>query len=60
MSISENPVPGYKLLAIEPYTPNIGAVVHGLDLSVGGIRSWKTNYAVRWPSSRSCSSASRR
>lgn len=36
MSISENPVPGYKLLAIEPYTPNIGAVVHGLDLSVGG------------------------
>lgn len=35
MSILEYPVPGYKLLAIEPYTPNIGAVIHDLDLSQG-------------------------
>lgn len=25
--------PGYELLSIEPYTPNIGAVVHGIDLA---------------------------
>ncbi|THF65302.1 TauD/TfdA dioxygenase family protein [Pseudothauera rhizosphaerae] len=35
MSVRENPVPGYKLLDLEPYTPNIGAVIHGLDLSLG-------------------------
>lgn len=35
MSILEYPIPGYKLLAIEPYTPNIGAVIHDLDLSQG-------------------------
>lgn len=33
MSKLENPVPGYKHLAIEPYTPNIGAVVHDFDLA---------------------------
>jgi taurine dioxygenase len=33
MSKLETPVPGYKQLVIEPYTPNIGAVVRDLDLS---------------------------
>jgi taurine dioxygenase len=34
MSMIEKVVPGYSHLAIEPYTPNIGAVVHGVDLAV--------------------------
>ncbi|MGL1834359.1 TauD/TfdA dioxygenase family protein [Rhodocyclaceae bacterium SMB388] len=33
MTKPEHAVPGYKLLAIEPYTPNIGAIVHDLDLA---------------------------
>lgn len=33
MSKIENAVPGYQQLAIEPYTPNIGAVVHEFDLA---------------------------
>ncbi|PKO92831.1 MAG: taurine catabolism dioxygenase [Betaproteobacteria bacterium HGW-Betaproteobacteria-10] len=33
MSKLENVVPGYKTLLIEPYTPNIGAVVHDFDLA---------------------------
>ncbi len=33
MSKLENPIPGYKHLAIEPYNPNIGAVVRDIDLS---------------------------
>ena len=33
MSKPENPVPGYKHLLIEPYTPTIGAVVHDFDLA---------------------------
>jgi len=33
MSKVENPVPGYQLLAVEPYTPNIGAVIHDVDLA---------------------------
>jgi len=33
MSKAENAAPGYKHLVIEPYTPNIGAVVHDFDLS---------------------------
>lgn len=33
MSKLENAVPGYKHLVIEPYTPNIGAVVHDYDLA---------------------------
>jgi taurine dioxygenase len=32
MSKPESAAPGYKILAIEPYTPNIGAVVHDFDL----------------------------
>ena len=33
MSKLENAVPGYKVLSIEPYTPNIGAVIHNFDLA---------------------------
>ena len=33
MSKLENAVPGYKYLIVEPYTPNIGAVIHDFDLS---------------------------
>ncbi|MES2879150.1 MAG: TauD/TfdA family dioxygenase [Pseudomonadota bacterium] len=33
MSKIESPIPGYKQLTIEPYTPHIGAVVHDVDLS---------------------------
>lgn len=33
MSKLENAVPGYTHLAIEPYTPNIGATVHDIDLA---------------------------
>lgn len=33
MSKLENPVPGYKHLVIEPYTPLIGAVVRDFDLT---------------------------
>lgn len=33
MSKLENPLPEYKYLAIEPYTPNIGATIHNVDLS---------------------------
>ena len=33
MSRLDNPIPGYTHLAIEPYSPLIGAVVHGFDLS---------------------------
>ena len=32
MSKLENAVPGYKNLIVEPYTPNIGAVIHDFDL----------------------------
>ena len=33
MSKLESAVPGYQHLIIEPYTPNIGAVVHDIDLA---------------------------
>lgn len=33
MSKLENAVPGYRNLIIEPYTPNIGAVIHDFDLA---------------------------
>ncbi|HXE39429.1 MAG TPA: TauD/TfdA family dioxygenase [Azonexus sp.] len=33
MSKLENAVPGYKHLVVEPYTPNIGAIIHDLDLA---------------------------
>jgi taurine dioxygenase len=33
MSKLEHAVPGYKYLSIEPYTPNIGAIVHDVDLA---------------------------
>lgn len=33
MAKSENPVPGYKHLLIEPYTPTLGAVVHDFNLA---------------------------
>lgn len=33
MSKQENAVHGYTHLAIEPYTPNIGAVIHDFDLT---------------------------
>jgi taurine dioxygenase len=33
MSKIESPIPGYQLLSLQPYTPNIGAVVHDFDLS---------------------------
>ena len=33
MSKLENAVPGYKYLIVEPYTPNIGAVIHDFDLA---------------------------
>ena len=33
MSTLEKAVPGYDLLHIEPYTPNIGAVIHDVDLA---------------------------
>lgn len=33
MSKLENAVPGYKHLAVEPYTPNIGATIHDVDLA---------------------------
>ena len=33
MSRLESPIPGYQLLSLQPYTPNIGAVVHDFDLS---------------------------
>lgn len=33
MSKLETPVPGYKNLLIEPYTPNIGAVIKDFDLA---------------------------
>jgi taurine dioxygenase len=33
MSKLENAVPAYKYLAVEPYTPNIGAVILDLDLN---------------------------
>lgn len=33
MSKPEYPVPGYTRLVVEPYTPNIGAVIHDIDLS---------------------------
>lgn len=33
MSKLENAIPGYKHLVIEPYTPNIGAVIHDFDLA---------------------------
>jgi hypothetical protein len=33
MSKPENPVPGYKHLLIEPYTPTLGALVHDFDLA---------------------------
>lgn len=33
MSKLENAVPGYQHLVIEPYTPNIGATIHDIDLS---------------------------
>lgn len=33
MSKLESPVPGYKHLAVEPYTPNIGAVIQDFDLA---------------------------
>lgn len=33
MSKPEFVTPGYTHLAIEPYTPNIGAVIHDFDLS---------------------------
>jgi len=36
MSKLENAVPGYKNLILEPYTPNIGAVVHDFDLACIG------------------------
>lgn len=39
MSQLENAVPGYRHLVIEPYTPNIGAVVHDIDLADIGIES---------------------
>lgn len=32
MSKIESPVPGYKHLIVEPYTPNIGATIHDIDL----------------------------
>lgn len=32
MSKLENPVPGYKHLVVEPYTPTIGATIHDIDL----------------------------
>lgn len=39
MSQLENAVPGYRHLVIEPYTPNIGAVVHDIDLADIGAES---------------------
>jgi len=33
MSKLENAVPGYKKLIVEPYTPNIGALIHDFDLA---------------------------
>ncbi len=33
MSRLENAVPGYKKLIVEPYTPNIGALIHDFDLA---------------------------
>lgn len=39
MSKLENAVPGYQHLVIEPYTPNIGAVVHDYDLADVGAES---------------------
>lgn len=33
MTTPEYAVPGYQRLVIEPYTPNIGAVIHDLDLA---------------------------
>lgn len=33
MSKPENAVPGYKHLLVEPYTPNIGATIHDIDLA---------------------------
>lgn len=33
MSKLESPVPGYKHLVVEPYTPNIGAVIQDFDLA---------------------------
>lgn len=33
MSKLENAVPGYKVLLVEPYTPNIGAIINDFDLA---------------------------
>jgi alpha-ketoglutarate-dependent taurine dioxygenase len=33
MSKLENPIPHYKHIVIEPYTPNIGATIHEVDLA---------------------------
>lgn len=33
MSKLENTIPGYKYLAVEPYTPNIGATINEVDLA---------------------------
>jgi taurine dioxygenase len=36
MSKIEKVLPGFSDLTIEPYTPNIGATVHGVDLAAAG------------------------
>ena len=33
MSKLEYAVPGYKVLSVEPYTPNIGTVIHDFGLA---------------------------
>ena len=46
MAKSENPVPGYKHLLIEPYTPSLGAVVHDFGTFKKQVAEFE--YLLRW------------